>query len=228
MSADFGGAAGAVGRPALVVVDLSLGFTDPASPLGAELDAVVLAARRLIDAARAGGAPVIFTTVAYDTAGERAAAVFLAKVPALRVLAAGSRWVELDPRLGRRDDEPLIVKPWASAFFATPLASLLAGSGCDAVVVCGASTSGCVRATAVDAMQHGYVPVVPREAVGDRWPDAHAATLFDLEQKYAEVVGLEEAEVTLRVRKLEGPPRAGAGDSVEHPQRNREEPYAVG
>jgi maleamate amidohydrolase len=184
----FGGELGFGPRPAVVVVDLIEGFTDAASPLGADLDAVVGDTRRLLDGARAAGVPVIFTTVVYDEANERAAAVFLRKVPALAVLRPGSRWVEVDARLGRRPDEPVLAKAFASAFFGTPLAAMLAGR--DTLVVCGASTSGCVRATVVDALQHGLVPIVPRECVGDRWQAAHDANLFDVDAKYGDVVPL--------------------------------------
>jgi maleamate amidohydrolase len=187
---DFGQAAGVGERPAVIVVDLVRGFTDPACPLGAEMDDVVAATRTLLDAARAGGVPVIFTTVVYDDANERAASVFLRKVPALRVLRPGSEWIEVDPRLGRREGEPVLVKAFASAFFATPLAAMLAGH--DSLVVCGASTSGCVRATVVDALQHNLAPIVPRECVGDRWTGAHEATLFDIEAKYGDVMALDD------------------------------------
>jgi maleamate amidohydrolase len=186
----FGQAAGVGERPAVVVVDLLRGFTDPACPLGAEMDAVVAATRALLDAARAAGVPVIFTTVVYDEANERAASVFLRKVPALRVLRPGSEWVEVDPRLGRSDGEPVLAKAFASAFFGTPLAAMLAGH--DSLVVCGASTSGCVRATVVDALQHNLAPIVPRECVGDRWPAAHDASLFDIEAKYGDVMALDD------------------------------------
>ncbi len=175
----FGGGAGFGSRPAVLVVDLLEGFTNPESPLGADLDVVVGSTRRLLDGARGAGVPVLFTTVVYDEANERAAAVFMRKVPALGVLRPGSRWIEVDGRLGRRDDEPVLAKAFASAFFGTPLGSMLVGF--DTLVVCGASTSGCVRATVVDAVQHGLVPVVPRECVGDRWPAAHEANLFDIE-----------------------------------------------
>jgi nicotinamidase-related amidase len=188
---DFGGGAGFGSRPAVVVVDLVEGFTDPASPLGSDLDDVVAATRTLLDAARSAGVPVLFTTVVYDEANERAATVFRRKVPALDVLRPGTRWIEVDGRLGRRDDEPVITKAFASAFFGTPLTSMLVG--CDTLVVCGVSTSGCVRATVVDAVQHGLVPVVPRECVGDRWPAAHEANLFDIEAKYGDVVSLSAA-----------------------------------
>ena len=188
---DFGGAAGFGSRPALVVVDLSLGFTDPASPLACELEEVVVATRRVLDAAR-GVMPVFFTTVSYDAVGEAAAAVFLRKVPALRVLQPGSRWVEIDPHLGRRSDEPVIAKAGASAFFGVPFAAMLAGR--DTLIVCGASTSGCVRATVVDAMQHGLAPIIPRECVGDRSPRAHEQALEDMNGRYGDVVS--ELEVT--------------------------------
>jgi maleamate amidohydrolase len=190
-AAGFGGGAGFGSRPAVLVVDLLKGFTNPESPLGANLDVVVESTRRLLDCARGAGVPVIFTTVVYDEANERAAAVFMRKVPALGVLRPGSRWIQVDGRLGPRDDEPVLAKAFASAFFGTPLASMLAGY--DTLVVCGASTSGCVRATVVDAVQHGLAPVVPRECVGDRWPAAHEANLSDMQAKYADVVSLNEA-----------------------------------
>ena len=134
--------------------------------------------------------PVIFTTVAYDEVGEAAAAVFLRKVPALRTLRPGTRWVEIDERLGRRADEPIVAKAHASAFFGVPFASMLAGR--DTLIVCGASTSGCVRATVVDAMQHGLSPIVPRECVGDRSPRAHEQALSDIEGRYGDVRSVEE------------------------------------
>ena len=129
---------------------------------------------------------MFFTTVVYDEVGEAAAAVFLRKVPALRILRPGSRWVEIDPRLGRLPSEPVIAKAGASAFFGVPFAAMLAGR--DTLIVCGASTSGCVRATVVDAMQHGLAPIVPRECVGDRSPRAHEQALDDISGRYGDVV----------------------------------------
>ncbi len=190
MPESFGGAAGFGERPAVVVVDLNYGFTDPASPLACSLDDVLVACRRLLDAARAAAVPVFFTSIAYDEVAEAAAAVFLRKVPALKLLRPGTRWVQIDERLGRRDDEPVLVKAHASAFFGVPFASLLAGR--DTLIVCGASTSGCVRATVVDAMQHGLAPVGPRECVGDRSPRAHEQTLEDIGGRYGDVVSLGE------------------------------------
>ena len=189
----FGGTAGFGRRPALLVIDLVNGFTDPSSPLGSDLDAVVAATRRLIDACRPKGVPIVFTTVAFDGARSQAAAVFMAKIPSLRTLVAGSREVQIDERLGLQPSDTLITKQFASAFFGTALSSLLAAEGCDTVLVTGATTSGCVRASAVDAVQHGYRPIVPRECVGDRAQAPHEANLFDIQQKYGDVVALDDA-----------------------------------
>ena len=184
----FHGRAGFGRRPALVVVDVNRGFTDPASPLVCDLDGVVEAIRRLLDGFRAAGLPVAFTTVAYDEAGRKAAEAFIAKVPALLALEAGSPWTEIDPRIAPRSDEPVLTKLWASAFHGTTFATFLTAHRCDSLVVTGASTSGCIRATAVDALQHGYRVLVPRDAVGDRNADAHDANLYDIDTKYGDVV----------------------------------------
>jgi nicotinamidase-related amidase len=194
----FGERQGAGERPALVVVDLVYGFTDPDSPLYCAADGALAATARLLDAARTAGAPVAFTTVQYDEAGARVARAFLAKVPALRTLAPGTRWPAVDERIAPRPDEPVLVKLFASAFFGTPLAAMLAADGADTVVVTGASTSGCVRATVVDALQHGYRVVVPREGVADRAAGPHEAALFDIDAKYGDVVAVEEAVALLR------------------------------
>jgi nicotinamidase-related amidase len=188
----FHGRAGFGRKPALVVVDVNRGFTDPASPLVGDLDECVAAIAQLLEAFRLAALPVVFTTVCYDDFGRKAAAVFIEKVPALLVLEPGSEWVEIDPRIAPAEGEPVLSKYFASAFFGTTLASQLASAGCDTVVVAGASTSGCVRATALDALQHGYRVVVPREAVGDRNPAAHEANLYDIDTKYGDVVSLEE------------------------------------
>lgn len=179
-------------RPALVVVDLVLGFTDPASPLACEADGAVAASAALLERFRPAGWPVVFTTVVYDDAGAVAAAQFLAKVPALAQLTPGSPWVGVDPRLAPGPGEPVISKLFASAFFGTNLATVLTAAGADTVVVTGASTSGCVRATVVDAMQHGYRVVVPEEGVADRAAGAHAASIADMQAKYAEVLSLTD------------------------------------
>lgn len=188
----FHGRSGFGRRPALIVVDVNVGFTDPASPLVCDLESVVEAIRGLLEEARRAEIPVVYTTVSYDEGDRRTAAAFIDKVPALLTLEAGSRWVEIDPRIAPLPGEPVLNKLFASAFFGTALTSFLAAEGCDSLIVTGASTSGCVRATVVDALQHGYRPVVPREAVGDRNPAAHEANLFDIDAKYGDVVSVDE------------------------------------
>ncbi|MCU5786320.1 isochorismatase family protein [Alloalcanivorax marinus] len=178
-------------RYALVLVDLSLGFTDPGlSPLASEAGSVLDANARLLAAFRERSLPVFFTTVAYERDDQ--ARVFREKLPALEVLQAGSGLERIDPRVAPRDDEPVLVKQWASGFFGTDLAARLRAAGADGVVVTGLTTSGCVRATALDALQHDLRTVVPREAVGDRDPDAHQANLKDLGIKYADVLSVDE------------------------------------
>jgi maleamate amidohydrolase len=179
-------------RPAVLVVDFSCGFTDPECPLGSELSAEVEATRRLLDAARAKGLPVIFTTIGFEPS-LKDGGLWLQKVPTLGELQVGGHWVEIDPRLDRREDETIVLKKGASAFFGTNLAAILVSEGVDSVVLCGATTSGCVRATAVDLLQHGFPTLVPRECVGDRAQAPHEANLFDIQAKYADVVSLEDA-----------------------------------
>ncbi len=188
----FHGRAGLGRHPALIVVDVNAGFTDPESPLVCDLEDVVVAIQHLLAEMRSAGLPIVFTTVSFDEGGKRTAAAFIDKIPALLTLAAGSRWVEIDARLAPEPGEPVLNKLFASAFFGTPLSSLLAAAGCDSVIVTGASTSGCVRATVVDALQHGYRPIVPRDAVGDRNASAHEANLYDIDTKYGDVVSVDE------------------------------------
>jgi nicotinamidase-related amidase len=191
-------------RPAIVVVDLTRGFTEEGFPSGADLTDVVGATGELIEAARPAGVPVVFTAIAYtpaEAAGD--AVVWLHKVQGMRALLEGSEEVRVDPRLPREPEDHLITKKGASAFFGTSLAALLTGFGRDTVLVCGATTSGCVRATAVDAVQSGFSVLVPRECVGDRASGPHEANLFDIQAKYGDVIGLKDA-----VAYLDGLPRS--------------------
>lgn len=177
-------------RYALILVDLSVGFTDPSrSRLAAPCDGVIAANQRLLAAFRARGAPVFFTTVAYDAPDQ--ARVFREKIPALNDLAAGSPLVEIDARVAPQPGEAVIVKRAASGFFGTDLAQRLRVAGVDGVVVTGLTTSGCVRATALDALQNDLRVLIPEQAVGDRDAAAHAANLRDLQLKYADVVDLD-------------------------------------
>lgn len=177
-------------RPALVLVDMIRGFTDPACPLGSECAAVVQANAQLLAAFRAARLPVFFTTVVYHRAGQ--ARVFRQRIAALNLLVPGSPWVQVDSRLSPQPGEGIIEKLWASGFFGTDLGGRLRSANADSLVVTGLTTSGCVRATAVDGLQHDYPVVIPREAVGDRNSQAHAANLFDLHAKYADVQSLAE------------------------------------
>jgi maleamate amidohydrolase len=181
------------GRPAVLVVDFVVGFTDTACALGSELDAEVAATRRLLDLARSHDVPVIFTTIVYGDDGEDSG-VWLEKMPALSVLTADSKWIDIDPRLDPQPGEPVIVKKGASALFGTNLASVLASLRVDTVVLCGATTSGCIRASAVDLLQAGFRTLVPRECVGDRAQGPHEANLVDIDAKYGDVIAVEDAE----------------------------------
>ena len=178
-------------RPAILVVDFSCGFTDPECTLGADMSAEVEATRRLLDAGRARGLPVIFTTIGYEPS-LKDGGLWLQKVPSLGDLQIGGRWVEIDPRLEPREDETIVLKKGASAFFGTNLPAILVSQGVDSVILCGATTSGCIRATAIDLLQYGYPTLVPRECVADRAQAPHEANLFDINAKYADVVPLDE------------------------------------
>jgi maleamate amidohydrolase len=179
-------------HPAILVIDFSCGFTDPECPLGSDLSSQVEATRRLLDVARAKGLPVVYTTIAFEPS-LRDGGLWMQKVPALAVLRLGGPWAAVDPRLDPRDDETVLVKKGASGFFGTNLASVLVSQGVDSVILCGATTSGCIRATAIDLLQYGWPTIVPRECVGDRAQAPHDANLFDIQAKYADVVSLEDA-----------------------------------
>lgn len=182
-------------KPALILVDMIEGFTNPECPLGCDCPEVVAANATLLAAFRERGLPVYYTTVVYHH--EQQARVFRQRVPALNVLTPDSRWVRVDQRLAPREGEVLLEKQWASAFRGTDIDQQLRAAGVDSLVVTGLTTSGCVRATAVDGLQYDYPVVVPREAVGDRNSQAHEANLFDLHAKYADVMSLEEVLASL-------------------------------
>jgi maleamate amidohydrolase len=179
-------------RPAVLVVDFSRGFTDPESTMGSDLTGEVEATKRLLDVARAKGTPVVFTTIGFES-NLKDGSLWLQKAPGLAELQVGGKWVEIDPRLERGEDEVVILKKGASAFFGTNLPSVLVSQGVDTIVLCGATTSGCIRATAVDLLQYGYPTLVPRECVGDRARAPHEANLIDIQAKYADVVPVEDA-----------------------------------
>ena len=184
-------------RPALILVDMINGFTDSACPLGSDCPDVVAANAELLAAFRARKLPVFFTTVVYHNASQ--AKVFRARLPALNCLTPDSHWVKVCDALAPMAKEAVIEKQWASAFFGTDLQDRLAQEQVDSLVVTGLTTSGCVRATVLDALQYDYPVLVPREAVGDRNTAAHAANLHDMHAKYADVVTLKEVILALPV-----------------------------
>ena len=187
----IGGRVGFGQRPALLAVDFITGFTDLRSPLAGDLDTQLAATNRLLGPARAAGIPVIFSTVAYDPELQEAG-VWIRKIPASSWLVEGSEWVEVDQRLGQRPNETTLVKKYASCFFGTDLAARLVSRQVDTLIITGCTTSGCVRATAVDACSYGFRTIVVEEAVGDRAALPHAASLFDIDAKYGDVVTLDE------------------------------------
>jgi maleamate amidohydrolase len=182
----FGGRVGFGSRPAVLVVDLIRAFTDERCPLASNLDAQVANTRRILDAARAAGAPVVMSTVSYDAALDEAG-LWALKVPNNEWLVEGSEWVEIDERLERRPGDMLLVKKYASCFFGTDLMSRLVSRAIDTVVIVGCTTSGCVRASAVDACSYGLHTIVVEDAVGDRAPLSHLTSLFDIDAKYGDV-----------------------------------------
>jgi maleamate amidohydrolase len=189
----FDGKVGFGQRPALVIVDFMRGYTTPGEPFYAyDVVQAVAATRPLLAAARHNRVPVVFTRVSYASAGAAEGGLFVRKVPSLRRLVDGQPAAEIVPELAPGEGEVVLNKHYASAFFGTSLAPLLRGLGVDTLVLTGCSTSGCVRATAVDGMQHGFRVIVPRECVGDRAQEPHAANLFDIDAKYGDVVAVAE------------------------------------
>ncbi|RJE79666.1 isochorismatase family protein [Paracoccus sp. JM45] len=178
-------------RPAIVVVDFTYGFTDTQYPTAADMAAPITATRRLTDAARSAGYPVIYTTIAFHPS-EVTMLPWLKKATGMAALVEGSRLVQIDHATGIQPDDPVVTKKGASAFFGSSLASMLASAGVDTVVVTGATTSGCVRATVVDAVQSGFNVLVPEDCCADRAKAPHDANLYDMAQKYADVTDSTE------------------------------------
>jgi nicotinamidase-related amidase len=185
-------------RPALIVIDMVKAFTNPQAMLGANLDAEIEATKPLLDVAHERGIPVFFSTVIYNDADLKDAGIWALKQKGVVTLKGDTDGGQVDPRLEMRSTDSLIVKKYASCFFGTDLVSRLMSRQIDTLIITGCTTSGCVRATAVDAVQTGLRPMVVREAVGDRSAAAHDQSLFDLNAKYADVVSLDETLQYLR------------------------------
>jgi maleamate amidohydrolase len=211
-SRGFGTRIGFGERPALLVIDMARAFCDPGFKVGADQTPAVEAIARLLPPAREQGVPVCFTTVAYLPDG-RDGGTFVEKIPALReLLVDDPAATEIDPRIAPVDGEIVLMKKYPSAFFHTHLVSLLIADRIDTVIVTGCSTSGCIRATAVDAVSYGYRVIVPEEAVSDRWPAPHEANLFDIDAKYGDVVPV--AEVVDYLAGLPAPVGPSRSDAV--------------
>jgi maleamate amidohydrolase len=188
-------------KPALLIVDFVNAYLDKDSPLYAGAEDALASNERLLAAARVAGVPVIFTNVVYQRGGADGG-LFYKKIPALSAFDKGSPLGDFPPTLRPEAGELVISKQYASAFFGTNLAAALRDKQIDTLLITGMSTSGCVRATALDALQHGFAPFVVRDACGDRHPAPHESNLFDLQAKYAEVISEPEA-VRLMANRLE-------------------------
>ena len=180
-------------RPALIVIDFVKAYLDKESPLYAGIEDTLTACVDLLTFARERGIPVLHTNVAFSPGGIDGG-IFFRKVSALRCFERGSPLGAFAAELEPLDSEPVVTKQYASAFFGTSLAATLTAHCVDTLIIAGLTTSGCIRASTVDAMQHGFIPIVVREAVGDRDPKPHEANLFDLQAKYAEVLFLNEVK----------------------------------
>lgn len=179
-------------KPALLIVDFVMAYLDPTSPLFADAEGALASNVRLLSAARAAGIPIIFTKVEYIPGGADGG-LFYQKIPALSVFDGGSPLGKFPEILTPEAGELVVTKQYASAFFGTSLAATLRDRRIDTLLITGMSTSGCVRATALDALQNGFAPFVVSDACGDRHAAPHSASLFDLQAKYAEVINEKKA-----------------------------------
>ncbi|PNU03335.1 isochorismatase family protein [Novosphingobium guangzhouense] len=189
----FGGALQPGKKPALLLVDVVVAYLTPGQPLySPRFETALASCERLTEAARKAGVPVIFTNVVYRAGGVDGG-LFYKKVPALEAFLEGSALGAFPDTLQPRADEVVVTKQYASSFFGTSLAATLTSMGVDSLFITGFSTSGCVRASALDALQNGFVPLVVADACGDRDERPHEANLFDLSKKYAEVLSEQQA-----------------------------------
>lgn len=200
-SRGFGHRIGFGERPAVIVVDLIRGFTDPSMPYGADLDAAVEATGLLLDAARDREVPIFFVITAYESETFEDAGWWRVKQEGISSLPAGSAAVEVDPRLHQQHGQDhQVCKKFASAFFGTDLASRLNELRVDTLLIAGCATSGCVRASVVDGLQHGFRVQIVEDCVGDRDGDAHDRSLMEMDAKYADVVTLRATVEYLKGR----------------------------
>ena len=207
--AGFGQGLGVGDEVGVLVVDVCRAYADPESPLFADCQPAFDACLQLVSSARAQNAPVVWTRVRYQPGGADGG-LFYRKVGALACFDEGNPLGDWLDDLVPTNDEIVVTKQYASSFFGTSLASSLNAAGIDTLLICGVSTSGCVRATALDALQHGFRPLVVADACGDRDQRVHDANLFDLGAKYADVIDLAAATTILTGTT----DTAGAGDTA--------------
>lgn len=197
----FGNCSGFGRAPALLIVDFTVGFNDPAQFGGGNISAAIERTAGLLAATRAAKIPVVFTRVVYADDGSDAG-VFCLKAPGLRALTETAPSSQIVPELAPAPGEHIIRKTQPSAFFGTGLAEWLGGKGVDTVIVTGCTTSGCVRASVIDSMSHNFRTIVAVDGVGDRATGPHEANLFDMGQKYADLHTC--AEIAARLGETRG------------------------
>ncbi|MGL9738881.1 N-carbamoylsarcosine amidohydrolase [Serratia sp. CY81684] len=181
-------------RPALLAIDFMQAYTTEGAPLFAPgVVSAVEESRELLACARRTGIPVIHTHIRYHAGHFADGGLWVKKAPVMKDMVAGNPLAAFCPPVAPLGDEVVLSKQYASAFFGTALAPLLVAQGIDTLLMIGCSTSGCIRASAVDAVQHGFRAMVVRECVGDRHPGPHEANLFDIDSKYGDVVHKREA-----------------------------------
>ncbi|TFF27695.1 isochorismatase family protein [Jiella endophytica] len=195
----YGHKAGFGKRPALILIDFAHAYFDPDCDLYAGVDAALASALRVREAAHAAHVPVVLTEVTYQKGGRNGGRFFEKAMP-LKAFVKGERTAAFADGLVPREDEIIVSKQYPSAFFGTSLASTLTAGGHDSVILTGLTTSGCVRASCVDAMSHGFTTIVVADACGDRHPAPHEANLFDMNAKYADVVS--ETEILAYLKTL--------------------------
>lgn len=196
----FGKLLGFGEKSGLIVVDLINGFTNPSMPMGSDLTGQIEQTNKLLNIMHEMNLPIFFTTISYDDDSLADSGIWFQKMEGLKTLKSSTEAVDVDPRLDYRPGDGLIVKKYASAFFGTDLIARLNANNIDTVIIVGCTTCGCIRATAVDALQLGYRPIVVEDAVGDRSQASHEQSLFDLRQKYADV--LTTSEVIENITKM--------------------------
>ncbi|GAB3063835.1 isochorismatase family protein [Virgibacillus ainsalahensis] len=198
----FGKELGMGKKAAIIVVDLIVGFTQPDMPMGSDLTQQIEKSNELIKVAREKQLSVFFTTISYDEEDVADAGIWVKKMEGLKTLQAGTDFVKVDPSLDFQKGDGLIEKKYASSFFGTDLLTRLIRNRVDTIIVTGATTSGCVRATVVDALQYGITPIVAEDAVGDREQKTHEQSLVDMRQKYGDVMNTEKIIKKLQLENM--------------------------